>query len=690
MLIFASAILVGICFASLLYLINKKDKYSLPLTIILFLLRTATIASLILLLLNPYFKQKNSIIEPSTIIIAQDNSNSIILNKDSIFYKNTYPLILDSIINRLDDNHIIDKYLFGNEIKEFNTSDDIDYQDYYTDINDILNHIKRSYYKKNVGGIVLLSDGICNKSYPPEQNLDRYPFTIHTITLGDTTNHPDIFIKDVLYNKTSPSESLLPIRITTNAINCKDKEMNLTISLNNEIIEEQNIAINSNRYSKNIDFNIESGSEGVKQIDIQIKSLENEIITDNNKKRFFVEVIDKKYKVLCYAKSAHPDLGSINNILGKHFETEIVFSNDEIPNFNNYDIIILHQMPHIGMKNISLLEQQLKENKNTPIFYVIGEDTDFDNFNKIQENISIKKGAVNSNVEVKPNYNNNFGLFSINEKSIQVINNYPPIHSPHLEYSFNNNYDILLETNIMNVNTNQPLLCFYSSNDGRKTALLSGTGFWKWKLYDYNQNNNFDSFEEIVTKSIKYLLTEKDKELIINHKDSFLDNENIIFNAEIRNPSLELITEPDLRIDITNKHTNDKYEFDFLKGNKSYQLNISTLPVGIYTYTARSDYKDKKYVAIGTFSVVNIGAEAYELTANSDRMRTIASQTGGENLHINEINNITTTIENDERVTSIAREEINYRDLINWKTILYIILITITIEWILRKIFGTY
>ena len=182
MLIFASAILVGICFASLLYLINKKDKYSLPLTIILFLLRTATIASLILLLLNPYFKQKNSIIEPSTIIIAQDNSNSIILNKDSIFYKNTYPLILDSIINRLDDNHIIDKYLFGNEIKEFNTSDDIDYQDYYTDINDILNHIKRSYYKKNVGGIVLLSDGICNKSYPPEQNLDRYPFTIHTIT----------------------------------------------------------------------------------------------------------------------------------------------------------------------------------------------------------------------------------------------------------------------------------------------------------------------------------------------------------------------------------------------------------------------------------------------------------------------------------------------------------------------------
>ena len=151
MLIFASAILVGICFASLLYLINKKDKYSLPLTIILFLLRTATIASLILLLLNPYFKQKNSIIEPSTIIIAQDNSNSIILNKDSIFYKNTYPLILDSIINSLDENHIIDKYLFGNEIKEFHNTDDIDYQDYYTDINDILNHIKRSYYKKNVG-----------------------------------------------------------------------------------------------------------------------------------------------------------------------------------------------------------------------------------------------------------------------------------------------------------------------------------------------------------------------------------------------------------------------------------------------------------------------------------------------------------------------------------------------------------
>ena len=72
--------------------------------------------------------------------------------------------------------------------------------------------------------------------------------------------------------------------------------------------------------------------------------------------------------------------------------------------------------------------------------------------------------------------------------------------------------------NINDVLTPSPLLTFSTDNSGRKNAFLFGTGIWRWKLYDFHNNKNYDNFEELFSKSVKYLLTEKDKELTINYK----------------------------------------------------------------------------------------------------------------------------------------------------------------------------
>ena len=277
------AIFTGLCYASLLYLFNKSQHYGKTLTTILFILRTIAVGVLILLFFNPYIKKKTNKIEPATIIIAQDNSNSLVLTKDSTFYKEQFPHILDTLFNKLGENFIVDSYLFGNEVKEFTS---LDYNDYYTDFHEILENIKKNYYKKNVGAIILLSDGICNKSHLPEQNIESYPFPIYTVTLGDTVSYPDFYIKDVFYNKTSPSNTMFPLRIVANANNCRNKQMEIRVLVNNEIIEETDVLVNSNRFSRTFDFNINSEDEGVKQIDIQIKSIENESITNNNSKRF--------------------------------------------------------------------------------------------------------------------------------------------------------------------------------------------------------------------------------------------------------------------------------------------------------------------------------------------------------------------------------------------------------------------
>ena len=683
----AIAIFTGLCYASLLYIFNKSQHYGKTLTTILFTFRTIAVGILILLFFNPYIKKKNNKIEPATIVIAQDNSNSLVLTKDSIFYKKNYLLILDSLINNLKESFIVDKYLFGNKATDFTT---IDYHDYYTDFHEVLEKIKKDYYKRNVGAVVLLSDGICNKSHLPEQNIESFPFPIYTVTLGDTTSYPDFYIKDAFYNKTSPSNTMFPLRIVANANNCRNKQMEIRVLVNNEIIEETDIFVNSNRFSKTFDFNINSGDEGVKQIDIQIKSIENESITNNNNKKLFIEVIDKQYKALFYAKSPHPDLGSLKNILGDHFEVSTIFGDDEIPDLKDYDILFLHQIPYFGMSNYENLKKKLSKNKNIPIFNIIGENTDFKSLNNLQNSIQITKGAVNSILDIKPHYNQNFGLFNINNDVVEAINDFPPLSLPHLEFSLNSNHDMLLQMSINDILTQAPLLSFTTDNEGRKCAFLLGTGLWKWKFYNYYNEKNHDNFEELFTKSIKYLLTEKDKELIINHKENYFNNEPIIFSADLKNPSQELTTEPDLGIKISNRHTKDIYEYNFSKNNNSYYLNINNLPEGIYNFTAQAEHGGKIYVENGNFSVTNIGAEAQDLVADAHRMQLLASLTDGKNFSVKEMNQIAEAIENDERITSIMREETNYKDLINMKSIFFVILSLVTIEWVLRKMFGAY
>ena len=687
MWIFVIAIFFGLCFASLLYLFNKKQHYSKSLTILLFILRCTATSLLVILFFNPFFKIKKKAIEKSTIIIAQDNSTSLILTKDSSFYKNTYPLLLDSLTNELGEKYTVDKYLFGNETRDF---DSINYQDHYTDISNVLKTFKKNYYKKNVGAVILLSDGICNKSYSPEQDIESYPFPIYTVTLGDTTNYPDIYIKDIFYNKTVPSQTTIPIRLIANANNCRNEAMNIKVLVDNEIIEEKEISVNSIRFSNTIDFNIESGDEGVKQIDVIINNIKGEVTTNNNSKRIFIDVIDKHYKALFFAKSPHPDLGSLRNILGDNFETDMIFSGEELPDFKNYDIIFLHQIPHLGMENQAEFSKQLKENKEIPVFFIVGESTDFEAFNTIQSTIELRKGAVNSILDIKADYNNTFGIFNIDNELIDAINIFPPLSLPHLEFTYKTNHDVMLHMNIKDVATLSPLMSFSSDENGRKNAFLFGTGIWRWKLYDFHNNKEYGNFEELFSKSVKYLLTEKDKELIINYKDEYLNNENIIFTADLKNPSQELTNEPDLRMRIIDKHSKKVYDYDFSKHNKSYRLDINSLPEGIYNFTAEAKLGNTTYSETGSFSIVSIGAEAQDLVANSQRMKLLASLTNGKNFNVNEMNQLVESIGNDDRITSITREETNYQDLINMKLIFFVILSLVSIEWFLRKMFGTY
>ena len=669
------ALAIGAVYASLLYLFSKK--YSKGLTVLLFTLRIIVVAVVVMLFINPYIKQKINKIEKPIIIFAQDNTESIVLNNDSSFYKKKYPQIIDSVIETLEKNYEIDLYTFDqdchferNEVESRN----LNFDKQYTNIEISLTSISRQYYKRNVGAVVLLSDGIVNQGVNPELTIENYPFPIYSVTLGDTVAHPSMTIKDVKYNKTVQANMLFPLRVTANALNYKGKDMNIVVKMDGVEVENVTVPVTSNRFSKTFDFNIDSGDEGTKMIDIVCTDAARHVPMS---RRVFITVTDKKYRVLCIARAPHPDIAAIKSALDDHFEFDVAY--DNVDNIDDYDLVIYHNV---------------NRTRHATSIQIIGANTDYDAFNKSQDIVTIKRGAANTNLDVKARFNNGFGLFTINSDIKNEIQSYPPLSLPHSEITFSGRHDVLFNMNVMDVETPLPLLAFANDNDGNKQAFLFGTGCWRWKLYEFFHHKNNDGFNEIFSKTVKYLLTEKDKELTVNHKDSYLTTENITLTAELRNPSRELVNEPDLHITIIGTdaahHVPTTYEYVFSKGENNYHLNVGMLPEGIYKYRAHTTFGGVEYNANGTFTVESIGIEKQDLTADIERMRSLAVQTGGKHYYITDIQQLTKDLQNDERITSISRQETRYDDLINLKWLFISILALITIEWVLRKMFGVY
>ena len=669
------ALAIGLVYASLLYLFSKK--YSRLLTILLFVLRTIVVAIVVMLFINPYIKQKTYKVEQPIVVIAQDNSESIILNKDSVFYKTIYPKIVDSLVEVLEKDYDVETVLFGEQ---------------YTNISAALSTVQRQFYKKNVGAVLLLSDGIVNQGVNPELNIANYPFPIYAVTLGDTITYPGMTIKEVRYNKTVPANMLFPLRVTANATNLKGSDMNVIVKMDGTEVEDISVPVTSNRFSKTFDFNIDSGDEGVKNIEIFLTPVETHGRASLQRdaarpvtttRRVFINVTDKKYRVLCIARAPHPDIAAIKSALDDHFEFEVVYDGN-VDNVKDYDLLILHNYSTKSM---------------IPSLSIIG--SDFESFNESQNIVKIGRGAANTNLDVRGRFNNSFGLFTINSDIKNELKSYPPLALPHCEIAFNAHHDDVFMMNIMDLESPNPLLAFANDNEGNKHAILFGTGCWRWKLYEYFHHHNNDGFNELFSKTVKYLLTEKDKELTINHKESYLNTENISISAELRNPSRELVNEPDLNITITQNITGtdainrvstaaSSYDYVFSKGDNNYNLNIGMLPEGIYNYRAHTSFGGVEYNASGTFTVESLGIEAQDLTADNERMRSLASQTGGKQYYITDIQQVINDLKNDERITSIAREETRYDDLINLKWLFFSILGLITIEWVLRKMFGIY
>ena len=189
----------------------------------LFFLRFLSFFLLFLLLLKPELKLNKKIIENPKLVFLQDNTKSIISNHDSLFYKQHYLTLLDSI--KKNKKIDIDIIAFDTDI----LIDEINYKGKSTNLSSVLKQVSSTFSNTNIGAYVLASDGIYNEGFNPLYSDVYLNAPLYTVLLGDTIDYPDLSIKSIRNNKIGYLKNKIPIEVLVEAVKMEGEQVQLQV-----------------------------------------------------------------------------------------------------------------------------------------------------------------------------------------------------------------------------------------------------------------------------------------------------------------------------------------------------------------------------------------------------------------------------------------------------------------------------
>ena len=678
-------LLVGAGCALLLYYKSTTLDLDKKSRIIMSCLRGLAVSLICFLLLAPMLKMVVKDLDKPLIIFAVDNSESIVLSKDSAYYRHDYPKQVEQLANSFGDKYEVRLYSVGekNQLQENINTDFLDFNEKSTDLSSVFNEVSTLYGNRNIGSMILLSDGIVNVGSNPYYKASSVAYPVYTVGLGSTETTTDLLIAGVNNNKQALKGNYFPVEIKVAANQLANNNITLSLSEGNEVLMTKNLNINSRKFFETVSANIQATTKGLHKYKAELTELEGEITYKNNIAYFYVEVIDSREKIAIVYNSPHPDVAAIKAALesAEHYDVNIFSVQDFRASVDDYSLIILHQLPSVGQPAANLLAQI--EKTGTSALYIVGSQTNLSAFNNNKAGISIQQNKNLFNNAV-PLFNENFTSFTFSEEARQLLPKLPPMTTIFGDYKSSVSSNVFLYQRINNVNTQYPLMLFNDHN-GVKTGVICGTGIWQWRLYNYLYTQSHREFDEIINKIATYLSVKSDKSLFrVSARNVYEEYKPVVITAELYNESYELVNDADVSIVIT-AEDGKKYEQQLSKQNNQYVLNMGELPVGSYSWLCTTKYGKNSYSKSGVFSVDEVLLESTNLVADHSLLQSIATTTGAKFFLPEDMQRIEKEIKSNDNIKPIANYSKKYNLLLSSWLYFACIMLLLAVEWFLRK-----
>ncbi|WP_372754934.1 VWA domain-containing protein [Mariniflexile sp.] len=650
----------------------NKQKSMSKLNMLFLFLRFLTLFSILLLIVNPKLQQVTLTTEKPNLVLAIDNSSSIKFQNQDKKSKNLVSKLISD--TELTKKFNIETYVFGNELKAL---DSLTFNEKQTNIDNAFSQLSQI-YKSSIAPTILITDG--NQTYGNDYEFiyNTFKQPIYSIILGDTIQYTDLKIQQLNVNKYAYLKNQFPVEAILVYNGDISVNTRFVVTSGNSVVFSENINFSKTNNSKVINFKLPTNAVGVHVYKARLEPLNNEKNITNNIKNFAVEVIDQKTKIALVSDMLHPDLGAFKKSIesNEHRSVSILNSTDILAQINDFQLVILYQPNSKFNKLIEILNA---ENRNR--FTIIGTKTDLEFLNKINKSYAYE--ITNQTENYQAELNSSFAPFLIDDINFE---SFPPLNSPYGSSKFSIPFETLLNKTVNGNLKKDPLLATFESN-GRREAVLFGEDVWQWRAKSYLNSKSFEGFDDFLGKLIQYVASNKRKSRLNVEFESFYNgNTSVVIKAEFFDKNYVFDSRETLNIKITDEVSKQSKTFPLILNNNNYQVDLSNLPPSDYSFTVSAT--NEKISSSGSFKILEYNVEQQFLNADVAKLKQLATNSGANWFFIANTDHLASNLLNDSRYVTIQKSHKKSLPLIDWKYLLIIIALSLSLEWFLRKYNG--
>ena len=642
------------------YVLYRSSDFKKKWAILLSVLRFCTVFLLCFFLLKPVINLEIVEKEKPIIVFGIDNSASMLRASDSFFLQNQLIANLIQFSESNLNDFQFQTYIFGESTK---LSQDPDFTNKKTNISQFIQEISDVYSGKNLSALVLVSDGLYNYGKNPNYINFDVNCPVYTLAIGDTAKNKDLKINHVFNNDLAFLGNMFPINVSVQSQFFQDKKTKINLFKEGKLLDSKDVFFQNLDETKTIFFNVLADKKGIQEYQISITPFEEEKNTENNNSTVYIEVLESKQKLLLISDIVHPDISAISKAISSNDNYELTISTKDgfDGSYSDYNLIIAYQT------NI--------EFSDVPVWYFYGESSsastlDWFTFNK------------STLIEEASPVFNDFSLFSLSEDWDVWLKQLPPIYVPQGNYSSSG--QSIFTQSLKSIELEKPLFVF-SNETGVRQSVFIGEGIWRWRLYEYKQNKNHLLFDELIQKSIQYLVLKDDKRPFrLKAKNKIYNNENLLLELDLYDSNYDLVNDVDVSL-VLKDESNNEFDFLFDKNQNSYELNIDKLEVGNYTYTAQAKRGTNSYKQEGSLKVIPLKLEFLDDQNNHEVLQELSNKNNGKFFYLNQLSFLLEELRNLEKTSVLYTKKI-FTELIHSKWISVLLFVFLSLEWIIRKI----
>ncbi len=661
------SIIVALAVSLFLYWVGKKPQKS-PL---LAALRFISTLALLWVLWNPKWEREVSFVEKPQLYVAMDNSKSIqYLNQ---------PETLLNLQKKLRESAALQKKFnlrflrFG---KEVNDLDSLSFNDAQTGISGCLQQINSLDNTTN-SPVILITDG--NQTFGKDLRFLSYHKPVYPVVTGDTMHYEDLQITRINTNPYAFLNNNFPVEIFMLYKGKRNRDARLQIYKGKHLVQSKMIRFSKDKKAQNILLKLPADKVGQSYYSVLLSSDIPEKNRQNNRANFSIEVLNQQSDILLLSSFLHPDLGALKQSIesNKQRKVHIKIKPEATLDLQKYASVILYQ-PDAGFAPLIKKIQAQKK----PVIYITGAHTDWHFLNKIQTGFS--KEITTQTEDFQGVYNAAFSGYVTEDIGFE---SFPPLVDFFGENHMHVPVQTLLFQKINNITREEPLIATYTV-DAVHQAVIFGENIWKWRMQYALTQKSFEKFDAFIDALVQFTLSNDTfNRLDARYKKICYSNDTQVIKASLVDVNHQIDTHARLQLILTKKDGKQAEKYAFYRNDNHYEVALSGLKPGDYSFAIQVE-DDKQTRFYGGFKVLNYNIEQQFYTANKDALAVLAGNTGGELFFPEEIDTLINTLIENSKYNYFKISNKIFKALIDWRWLLGFIILSLSVEWFIRKYRG--